>query len=165
MTHEAKKEPQVRVPLSMAWLGPEDVPATLFLFISQMGSPSQVGLVLNPHEITTWQQPFLPHSSRSQSSCCISALPPLAPESCPQLITGPWEYLVLGGLDLTQSWVENRRRVGSQRKFWELFYQRGSAPYVLRTEGSRESTELRGDLDPHSASAVGLMCDLEQVTS
>lgn len=165
MTHEAKKEPQVRVLLSMAWLGPEGVPATPFLFLSQMSSPSQVSLILNPHEITTWQQPFLPHSSRSQSSCCVSGLPLLAPESCSQLITGPWQYLVLGGLDLTQPWVENRQRVGSQRKLWELFHQTGSAPYVLRTEGSRESTELRGDPDSHSASAVGLPCDLEQVTS
>ena len=30
------------------------------------------------------------------------ALPCLAPESSPQLITGPWEYLVLRGLDLTK---------------------------------------------------------------
>lgn len=34
----------------------------------------------------------------------------------------------------------------------------------LRTEGSRESTELRGDLGSHSGSAVGLLCALEQVT-
>lgn len=130
MTHEAKKEPEMRIPLGMAWLGSVDVCATPFLFISQMGRPSQVGLVLSPHEII-WQQPLLPHSSRFQRSCWVSALPPLAPESCPQLITGSWEYLVLGGLDLTQSWVENRGRVGFQRKFWELFYQMGNAPYAV----------------------------------
>ena len=32
---------------------------------------------------------------------------------------------------MTQSWVENRGRVGSQRKFWELFYHTGNAPYTV----------------------------------
>ena len=36
--------------------------------------------------------------------------------------------------------VENSGRVGSQRKFWELFYQMGKAPYTVLGQRVAERT-------------------------